>query len=372
MARADSWAAPRRTTYYSENRMVRLIVTPHIPADRSRWPFSERPRGPSAPDMARGVLQHRDDRDRWRTQWQGPLRNEVMPVAAMVANSGRYFVTFDDWGGTGTGPNVVVIYGADGSPVRSYGLDDVVPAYMIDTFARSVSSLYWQGQGTRIESGQLRLAIVEPGSDLPATARAFFVDIDLATGSVAPIGGADLIRWRPRACELHRRAVADHQRYIERERVDLAAPTSEETEVWEGYGYQVASRLYWPNIPLVIRLPEAAEDFYAMTLSSFRHFLVTPAENQNPAGDRRVFLAIRQRDLVAEVETAAALLPRGRLAGVEMTFVADVAHWPRIVAALALSGATLRQVDPSAPLPQQARRLAELPSERAVDPGCAG
>jgi hypothetical protein len=317
------------------------------------------------------VLQHRDAHGRWRTQWEGPLRNEVMPVNALVADSGLYFATLDDWGGTGSGPNVVVIYRADGNRVRSYRLEEVVPAYMVDAFARSVSSLHWQGEGTRIEGRYLRLSIVEPGGELPATAPAFFVDIDLATGSVMPIPDSDLVRWRPRACEIHRRAVAAHQAYIDRERADLIAPISETAEAWESYGYQVAIRLYWPNVPLVIRLPEAADRFYAMNLSSFRHFLVTPAENQNPAGDRRVFVAVRQSDLVAEVERAATLLPRGRLAGVEMTFVADIPHWPRIVAALAPSGVALRQVDPSAPLPQQAHRLTELPSERVVDPVCA-
>jgi len=371
-AAADSWMAPRLTTYYSANRTHRLTVTPHVPTDRNLRPYVTEPRGPSASNSARAVLQHRDVQGRWRTQWEGPLRNEVMPVNALVADSGLYFATFDDWGGTGSGPNVVVIYRADGNRVRSYRLEEVVPAYMVDAFARSVSSLHWQGEGTRFEGGHLRLSIVEPGGELFATARALFVDIDLATGSVMPIPDSDLVRWRPRACEIHRRAVAALRAYIDGERADLTAPTSETAEAWESYGYQVANRLYSPNVPLVIRLPEAADRFYAMNLSSFRHFLVTPAENQDPEGDRRVFVAVRQNDLVAEVERAAALLPRGRLAGVEMTFVADGSHWPRIVAALARSGAALRQVDPSVPLPQQARRLAELPSERVVDPACAG
>jgi hypothetical protein len=367
-ARADSWVAPQRTTYYSANRAMRLIVTPHVPSDRNLRPYVTEPLGPSAPDSAAAALQHLGAGGRWRTEWQGQLRNEVMPVNAMVADSGDYFVTFDDWGGTGWGPNVVVIYRADGSTVRAYQLDEIVPAYMVDAFAGSVSSLWWQGQGTRIEGDKLRLAIVAPGSDIPSTASGFFIDIDLATGSAAPIAEADLAHWRPVACERHRRAVAERQSYVERERADLTGPTSEDAHAWEFYGLAVASRLYWPNIPLVISAPEPTEEFYAMKLSSLRHFLASPAEGQ---GERRVFVASRQDVLVAEVERAAGDMRPGRLAGLEMTFVADAAHWQRIAAALAASGAALRQVDPSRPLPQQPRALAELPPLRTVDPACA-
>jgi hypothetical protein len=369
-ARADSWSPPQRTIYYSPSRSVRVIVTPHFPARPDDRPYVQDASGPSAPDMASAELQSREGRGSWRTRWRGPLRNPVMPVGALVADSGRHFVAFDDWGGTGTGPNVVAIYGADGRLVRSYRLDEFVPAYMVDTFATSVSSLYWQGEGTRIDGDLLRLAIVEPGNHLLATARGFFVDIDLETGSVAPIADSDLARWRPRACELHRLAVASHNGHIERQRAALTGPTSgeqDEREVWESYGYQAASRLYWPNVPLVITLPEAGGELYAMNLRSFRHFLTAPPENPD---DRRVFVAASQGTLVAEVERAAAQLRPGRLARLEMTFVADAVHWPRIAAALAASGARLRQVDPAVPLPQHARVLETLPAPRTVDPQC--
>jgi hypothetical protein len=305
---------------------------------------------------------------RWRTVWQRPLVNDVSPVSALVSNDGAHVVTFDNWHSIGLGNNVVVIYGADGNPVRSLRLDESVPVYIIDSFPRSVSSLYWQGEGTRIEGGRLHLAILEPGSDFPSTVRGFFIDIDLATGAVGPIAEADLTRWRPRACEAHRRVVAELRQFIERERADLTAPTLEESPAWERYGFQVASRLYWPNIPLVIRLPEVQDEFYSMNLTSFRNFLVQPAGD---APDRRVFVAARQERLAAEIERAAAGLRPGRLAGVEMTFIAGSAHWPRIVAALGTSGARLRQVDPATPLPPQSQYVAELPPPRALDPVCA-
>jgi hypothetical protein len=100
-ARADSWVPPHRTIYYSANRAVRLIVIPHVPADRQQRPYFGEVRGPSAAGVAHGLLQRRNARGRWIRQWEGPLRNEVMPVAALIAGSGRYFVTFDDWGGPG-------------------------------------------------------------------------------------------------------------------------------------------------------------------------------------------------------------------------------------------------------------------------------
>ena len=373
--RADSWMPPEVETYFSADGRARLTVTPRGVDDplqyfedkeRGREPAGQRPG--SAPTRAAGRLELRGEDGSWNMLWERPLLNEVAPVSALVSNDGAYVVTFDNWHSIGVGSNVVVIYGAEGDAVRSFRLDEVVPAYMTDAFATSVSSRYWHGQGTRIEGGQLRLAIVEPGSDLLTSARAFYVDIDLATGSVAPIGDADLARWRPRACEEHRRVVAEVQRYVESERADLTAPTSSDPEAWESYGYQVARRLYWPNIPLVISLPTPRKDMYAMHLTSFRHFLVAPAEEP---GDRRVFVGDLQDRLVTEVERAAAGLRPAQLTGVEMTFVADAAHWPRIAAALAASGASLRQVDPAAPLPQQARLIAELPTPPTVDPACA-
>lgn len=300
--------------------------------------------------------------------WERPLVNDVSPASAVVSNDGAHVVTFDNWYSHGLGDNVVVIYDASGNPIQSLRLDGVVPGYMIDAFGRSVSSLYWQGEGTRIDGSRLRLAIVEPGAEFPSSARGFFVDVDLATGTVAPIADADLMRWRPRACEAHRRAVAELQQFLDRQRASLVAPASTDPQAWERYGYEVAGRLYWPNIPLVIELPEVQNELYSMNLTSFRTFLARPAEDE---ADRRVFVAVRQERLVAEVEQAAARLRPGGLAGVEMTFVADAAHWPRIAAALSASGARLRQVDPAVPLPHQPDYLGELPPSRTVDSACA-
>ena len=116
-----------------------------------------------------------------------------------------------------------------------------------------------------------------------------------------------------------------------------------------------------------IRLHEPAEYMYDEFLADLQALLIEPAGEQN----KRLFSAVRQEDLVREVERAARGLRAGQLAGVEMAFVADEAHWARIQMALMNSGATLRQVDPNLPIPPRPERLAELPPEPVIDPACA-
>ncbi|MGQ0659336.1 hypothetical protein [Sphingosinicella sp.] len=242
-ARADSWVAPRVTTYYSPSRAVRLIVTPHFPTDNP--PYVNRPRGPSAPDRARAVLQRRDSRGRWVAWWQGPLVNEVAPVDALVADSGRYFVAFDDWGDTGNGPNVVVIYGDDGRVIRALSLTDLVPRDYIEALMRSSFSIWWTGGGHRISEDGERLLVsmgIPSAEQILSPTDHFALAVSLATGAPDRSGSEwdRAMTAAAAATNAQRERHADQLAFMTE---PLRVPHSSDRGAWDAYLHEAFKRL---------------------------------------------------------------------------------------------------------------------------------
>ena len=86
------------------------------------------------------------ERETGRVLWAQPLSNAVAPVEALVSDTGRYVVTFDNWHSLGYGPNVVVIYGAEGQLLRSFSLEDLLSEAELRLVFRTVSSRWWPGE----------------------------------------------------------------------------------------------------------------------------------------------------------------------------------------------------------------------------------
>ena len=184
---ADDWALPQTATYLSANQQMRLTVTPRDPVG----PLSEvegqiavaEVRG--APlQTARARLERKGPNGGWTRIWQKPLANRIAPVRAIVADGGRYVVTFDNWHSIGLGENVVVIYGPGGELVRSLRLADLLPESWIRALPRSVSSLHWGGRHHFSSDGtRLVLKVALPprrsSADPPEYAD---LEVDLATG----------------------------------------------------------------------------------------------------------------------------------------------------------------------------------------------
>lgn len=356
VAVADSWVPPERTTYFSANRAYRLIVTPHIPADRDLWPFTGRPRGPSAPDKAHGMLQHRDANGRWRAQWRGPLRNPVMPVEAMVADSGRYFVTFDDWGGTGHGPNVVVIYHGTGRTIRALSILDLLPEYYVRTLQSSFSSVRWGGRHSFSADGEkLRLALALPGESIFPSSY-FTHSVTLETGEPFARAGAEWDRamaasvaWR--VAEQDRQAA-----YFAFMTEPLTAPKSSDRAAWDEYLTEAFKRLAPDgemNNPwnMLVRQPGAPPYDGAFSPDPKTIF-----EQRNlPSA-----IAIASPEGAALAPALQPLLERRRpgwLRRVRLYIVADDAAWPDLIRLFLPSGATMIQIDPVEPIPQRPERL---------------
>lgn len=379
---ADSWLEPHVETFASPNGQFRLTVTPGAISSalayyedkvQGREPAGQAGNGPMA---ATGKLEQRQSDGSWVTVWDKPLVNEVRPVSAIVSDDGRHVATFDNWYSTGFGENVVVLYGADGSLVRSFALSDVVPAYFVDAFPRSVSSLHWRVDGSHFEGSWLRVSAAEPGHDFAEQSRAIlWIQIDANSGTPQPINPERMTRLRDVVCGAHLRAVASFNEYLVRERTGLSAPESPDSRAWTAYLEQATRRLF-PVSEQDFSDPFAGDPIYLLNpgdymyrdyLDGFRDAL----EDHSLRGGRLVLGAPSQDALVAEIQRSARRIPAGSLTDRQLYIFADNMHWPAIHAALIPTGATLHQIDIEQPIEQSQQVLADLPPPRETDPACA-
>lgn len=63
----------------------------------------------------------------------------------MSARDGS-FVTFDDWGRSGYGDNVVVIYSGTGKLIKKFTLRDLMTDAQIENLPRTIGSIEWGGR----------------------------------------------------------------------------------------------------------------------------------------------------------------------------------------------------------------------------------
>jgi hypothetical protein len=173
---ADSWMLPSVKEYESEDKKIRLTVLPLVMRDRV------------IQSKCRIKLDRIINNLTWSAIWARNCVNDISPTNALVTNSGKYVVTFDNWYETGVGSNVVVIYNANGKLVRSFSLMDLMSQEKINQLPRSVSSIQWgfnhyihQDQETLV----LNIADSSPGV-LPFESNAKFVKIKLrlANGNI--------------------------------------------------------------------------------------------------------------------------------------------------------------------------------------------
>lgn len=171
---ADRWLSPAVTDYYSPNRAFRLRITP---ATTSRGACT-------------ATLYERKFGVWYGAKWTAPLSNDVAPVSALVSDSGKYIVTFDNWSGVGYGDDVVVIYDGFRGKLRwKYRLEDILNNDELCQVTCSVSSRWWARGKHAVDESTDRLLLSS------VTTKA----IDLKTGRITSTGaerlGADKLEW---------------------------------------------------------------------------------------------------------------------------------------------------------------------------------
>lgn len=190
-APADSWALPKKETYYSPKKNYYLEVTPKKLQSQLKY-FEDKVEGKNnagavrgeKENRAKGAFYARGADGAYSKKSEFPLLNEVSPVSAIVSSKGDYFVTFDNWHRMGYGDDAIVIYHSNGNLVKKLGLEDVLTEDDIKKLPRSVSSIWWGGKHYLEEAkGLLVLKIVSNRTNPWEEGAAFReLKIELATG----------------------------------------------------------------------------------------------------------------------------------------------------------------------------------------------
>jgi hypothetical protein len=213
---ADTWALPRTVTIESNNKIYRFTTTPgqrlveparpdelaRLRELAKRAELTEEDRKRLVERIRRneeyariakklpgckGRLERKLRDGAYELVWQGELTNGIAPVSVLVSDNGKYVVTFDDWHSVGRGPNVVVIYGPKGKPVRQLALKDFLTQQQINGLRRTVSSTWWKSGHSLDEKQEcLVLHIVqEEKQNAPGKPGRFGeIRLRLATGAI--------------------------------------------------------------------------------------------------------------------------------------------------------------------------------------------
>jgi len=369
-ARADSWPLPQQKAVESGDHSVRLIVTPRqLSSQLDSFSSKEKGLEPAGQgtgehaETARARLERRDGGG-WTTVWERPLLNEVAPIDAIISVDGRYTVTFDNWHMLGFGKHVVVIYGPNGTLVRSLKLADILPDDYIEGLPTTVSSLWWWGgvhaispDGTQL---LLRVAIPSEKEALSESAENITVAVDLESGRVLPPSGpawaAALTRAQAIAAEKRAEAAAWRAAFI----APLSGPQDGGEREWYSYLFEAFYRIdpNWEKespSTTVLRLPGAAD--YKPSEDEVRERLL----RQGFPNSVIMIASMAPPDHLLSVIAAAVQNARaGSLKGVRIYVAAPAAYGPRLAGILEPTEATFHLLDPAVPISQRPERLARF------------
>lgn len=121
------------------------------------------------------------------------LLNPQAPGRVLLSDDGERLLTIDDHASFGLGPNVLVVYAADGRVIARHDLAAFLPPDYIDGLPRTVSTLRWWAGEPRIEPGThvatVPINLVGPDGGFD-TRRALPLLLDLDTGVIEQPGGS--------------------------------------------------------------------------------------------------------------------------------------------------------------------------------------
>jgi hypothetical protein len=286
--------------------------------------------------------------------WDHKIANDVAPVAALVRDDGAYAVTFDNWHGTGYGPNVVVVYGAGGRLIRALALSDIVPVDYIKALPHSVSSLHWRGAPRFSPDGrQVVIPVVIPSGEIVSDPATIDISVDLSDGSVSP---RDPAAWNV-ALATGRKVLSAKIANEAAEKAAFIAPLlgpkiNAELE-WHGYLREAVGRLLGDDettSTTVLRLPSADDDAVSET---WVHDALTESY-----ADKVALASLSETNLLMVLGKVASKLPDRSLSKITVFIALSDRNWPAAVAVMRPTGAKLVQLDPTKPIPQRARRIA--------------
>lgn len=165
LALADSTAQTTPQTFVSSLNRFRLTVFPledpqAIFGTHADWMVKLPPSVQRTTPVKCEATLERWVGNTYELVWRKPLVNQISPGSALVSDVDGSFVTFDDWGNSGHGDNVVVIYSGSGDMVKRFSLSDLMTEEQIEKLPGSIGSIYWGGNHILINSdGTLLLRV---------------------------------------------------------------------------------------------------------------------------------------------------------------------------------------------------------------------
>ncbi len=317
-----------------------------------------------------GMLERKTGAGVWEPVWAGPLENHVAPVSALVADNGRYVVTFDNWHSVGRGENVIVIYGPDGSLVRSMALTELLPETYVSALSHSVSSTKWmQDAEIAAEAPKLKLDIYVPGSDPYGESQETVTFwIELEDGSVDLPQGPE---WEAAQCaaeDINERRERAEQERLAYFRDPLTAPDGCDRPDWHNYLNEAFMRLApdWSSDPFTSRTVLFPPDHprYAESVGWLRDSLLDDADYARaeafaePCDGDGLVPAVRS--IMDGVET-------GSLS--EATFYISTTRdrFDEVSRIVEPSGAKTVWLDPDAAIPQRPERIPSSDEQKAAE-----
>lgn len=365
--RADEWPMPKAETYFSQDRHVRFTVTPRAIAGplayfQGKIDGEKRAgqRAGNAQSFVRGVLERQQDDGHWSVVWDRALVNDVSPVSALVTNSARYVVTFDNWHSMGSGDNVVVIYGPEGSLVRAMALSDFLPDYYIEALPRTVSSLWWSGKHQfSAPEDHVILKVVIPSDAGPFDEHTTIdVPVQLATGIIETLDSSGwqsaLAQAAKKAKELKDEEVARRKWFVE----PLLGPTSASEPDWHQYLREAFYRLApdWKDgSPWTTVLRARTAEDVSLAKKWAREDL--RGENAGEGSNLMFATAASSEYLIQILTNAVRTAKPNSLKGKRIYVVAPTVFRDRVAGVLEPTGATVIVLDPAVPIPQRKERL---------------
>lgn len=361
VARADSWPPPETQVTLSANGQFRFTS---FPADESKVEayYEDHSAGRSAArPNATGRLERKRARGGWETVWKGPLANLIAPTDALVANDGRYVVTFDNWYSTGHGENVIVIYRSDGTVVRSLAVSDLVPPVYQQLLPHSVSSLTWKNEARLLPDGEtLLIDVLVPKDptryDEPDETVRFTITLADGAAHLPEASAWSSALAKTRTLALAR--VEAHLEWLDFMRTPLLAPHGCDGREWESYLDEAVQRLIpkrengpYPSTyvldPKDLRKRSNAVFFLRLGLTK-------------PANEANVLVAAAPCNAGALARELTDMMPEVKEGSLtQTTLYLSVRHeeFDRSAQVLAPSGVQLVWLDPDFPIPQVANRV---------------
>ena len=130
---ADSWAPPEAMAALSADASILVRIEPGVLPNRD---------ASNQPHFATASFFRWDHQGRYQPYQQLSLQNKVSPLLIYVSNQGE-LITLDNWYNSGHG-DVVVLYKADGSVLKSFGLSAFYTRPQLEQLLQSVSSVQWR------------------------------------------------------------------------------------------------------------------------------------------------------------------------------------------------------------------------------------